>query len=166
MAGWSDTGDPSCAFRGESPPKPDESRAGARSPSPTHTPIWTWSQKDFMRQLMLHTHLLLLSFSRSVMSDSLWPYGLQPTRLLYPWDSPGALPDPEIEPRSPALQADSLPSEPSGKKQFPIQLNLLHLDGSMWHKLRLNHSPGRLGKCLNKLFSSPAASLESTLGNS
>ena len=24
-----------------------------------------------------------------VMSDSLQPYGLQPTRLLYPWDSPG-----------------------------------------------------------------------------
>ena len=29
--------------------------------------------------------------------------------------SPGDLPDPEIEPRSPALQADSLPSEPPGK---------------------------------------------------
>ena len=25
----------------------------------------------------------------SVMSDSFWPHGLQPTRLLYPWDSPG-----------------------------------------------------------------------------
>ena len=29
--------------------------------------------------------------------------------------SPGDLPDPGIEPRSPALQADSLPSEPPGK---------------------------------------------------
>jgi len=27
--------------------------------------------------------------SHSVMSDSLWPHGLQPTRLLCPWDSPG-----------------------------------------------------------------------------
>ena len=27
--------------------------------------------------------------SRSVMSDSLWPPGLQPTRLLRPWDFPG-----------------------------------------------------------------------------
>ena len=27
--------------------------------------------------------------SRSVMSDSLWPHGLQPTRLLRPWDFPG-----------------------------------------------------------------------------
>ena len=27
--------------------------------------------------------------SHSVMSDSVWPHGLQPTRLLCPWDSPG-----------------------------------------------------------------------------
>ena len=32
-----------------------------------------------------------------------------------PFLSPGDLPDPGIEPRSPALQADSLPSEPPGK---------------------------------------------------
>ena len=29
--------------------------------------------------------------------------------------SPGDLPDPGMEPRSPALKADSLPSEPPGK---------------------------------------------------
>ena len=28
-------------------------------------------------------------WSHSVVSDSLWPHGLQPTRLLHPWDSPG-----------------------------------------------------------------------------
>ena len=28
-------------------------------------------------------------WSRSVMSDSVQPHGLQPTRLLHPWDSPG-----------------------------------------------------------------------------
>ena len=32
-----------------------------------------------------------------------------------PFPSPGYLPDPGVEPRSPALQADSLPSEASGK---------------------------------------------------
>ena len=31
-----------------------------------------------------------------------------------PFPSPGDLPDPEIEPRSPALQVDALPSEPVG----------------------------------------------------
>ena len=30
---------------------------------------------------------------------------------------PGHLPNPGIKPRSPALQADSLPTEPSGKPQ-------------------------------------------------
>ena len=32
-----------------------------------------------------------------------------------PFPSPGDLPYPGIEPRSPALQADALPSEPRGK---------------------------------------------------
>ena len=32
-----------------------------------------------------------------------------------PFPSPGDLPNPEIEPRSPTLQADSLPAEPQGK---------------------------------------------------
>ena len=36
-----------------------------------------------------------------------------------PFPSPGDLPNPGIEPRSPALQADALPSEPPGK---PISL--------------------------------------------
>ena len=33
-----------------------------------------------------------------------------------PFPSPGDLPDPGMEPRSPALQADALPSEPLGKQ--------------------------------------------------
>ena len=64
----------------------------------------------------------------SVVLDSLWPYGLWPTRLLCPWGFSrqeywsglpcpplGDLPNPGIEPRSLTLQADSLPSEPPGK---------------------------------------------------
>ena len=35
-----------------------------------------------------------------------------------PFPSPGDLPDPGIEPRSPALRADTLPSEPPGIQQF------------------------------------------------
>ena len=66
--------------------------------------------------------------SRSVVSDSLQSHELQPTRLLCPWrfsrqeylnrlpcPPPGDLPDPGIEPRSPTLEVDSLPSEPPGK---------------------------------------------------
>ena len=37
--------------------------------------------------------------------------------------SPGDLPDPETKPASPVLQADSLPSEPSGKKTVKIIVN-------------------------------------------
>ena len=35
-----------------------------------------------------------------------------------PFPSPGTLPDPEIKPGSPALQADALPSEPPGKPAY------------------------------------------------
>ena len=61
--------------------------------------------------------------SHSVVSNSLWPHG-----LYNPWNSPGQntgvgshsllqgnLPNPGIKPRSPALQANSLPAEPPGK---------------------------------------------------
>ena len=44
------------------------------------------------KELAIYLSLFLPSsvqFSRSVVSDSLRPYGLQPTRLSRPWDSPG-----------------------------------------------------------------------------
>ena len=40
--------------------------------------------------------------------------------------SPGDLPDPEIEPRSLTLQADSLPSEPRGKPLKDDAVKVLH----------------------------------------
>ena len=68
--------------------------------------------------------------SDSVMSSSSRLHGVQPARLLCPWNSPGKntgvdnlfssgdLSDPRIEPGSPALQADSLPSETPGKPHW------------------------------------------------
>ena len=38
-----------------------------------------------------------------------------------PFPSPGDLPNPGIKPRSPALQADSLPSEPPGKPTLSVR---------------------------------------------
>ena len=65
----------------------------------------------------------ILSESHSIVSNSLLLHG-----LYSPWNSPGQntgvgslsllqgnLPNPGIEPRSPTLQADSLPAEPQGK---------------------------------------------------
>ena len=66
-------------------------------------------------------------WSHSVVSNSLGPQGLcNPpgfsihgiSRLEYwsglPFPSPGDVPDPRIEPRSPSLPAEALPSEPTG----------------------------------------------------
>ena len=68
---------------------------------------------------------------------SLQPHGLQPTRLLFPWDCPSKnvgvgchfllqvmLPTQGFEPGSLALQADSLPSEPPGRHVNPQPLPL------------------------------------------
>ena len=38
----------------------------------------------------------------------------------FPFPSPGDLPDPGIEPGSPALQEDALPSEPPGKPPIMV----------------------------------------------
>ena len=40
-----------------------------------------------------------------------------------PFPSPGDLPNPGIKPRSPTLQADSLPSEPSGTSYQFVQVD-------------------------------------------
>ena len=66
------------------------------------------------------------SVSHSAVSSSLRPHGLHPSKLLCPWNSPGKntgvgchsllegiFPTQGIIPKSPMLQADSLPSEAS-----------------------------------------------------
>ena len=42
-----------------------------------------------------------------------------------PFPSPGDLPNPGVEPGSPALEADALPSEPPGKPRSEAHLNNL-----------------------------------------
>ena len=92
-----------------------------------------WCNSKFIIQVVFYMNANFLSSyceseSRSVVSDSLRLHGLQPTRLLCPWGfsrqeywcelpcpSPGNLPNAGIKPRSPALQADSLPAELPGK---------------------------------------------------
>ena len=68
-------------------------------------------------------------------------HGIFQARVLgigLPFPSPGALPDLRIEPRSPALQADALPSEPPGKlgqRQYPVKKCLWTCElelGSAW----------------------------------
>ena len=80
-----------------------------------------WSQRNQVPQLQR------VRVSHSVMSDFVVPHGLQPTRLLCPWNSPGRILEqiaipfsrrtffPGIEFRSPALQVCYLLFKPSGK---------------------------------------------------
>ena len=82
-----------------------------------------------------------------VVSNSLQPCELQPTRHLcpwgvsrqeywsgLPWPPPRDLPNPGIEPRSPILQVNSLPSAPTGKPKntgmgsLPLLLSLFHVN--------------------------------------
>ena len=54
-----------------------------------------------------------------------------------PFPSPGTLPDPGIEPGSPALQRDSLPPEPPKKPSPPILLQITtesHIRSRIWGK--------------------------------
>ena len=55
-----------------------------------------------------------------------WNSAGEDTGVGKPFPSPGDLPDPEIEPRSPSLQADSLPSEPPGNLQKQEVLETYH----------------------------------------
>ena len=66
-----------------------------------------------------------MSGAHSWVPDSLWPHGLQPTRLLCPWDFPRewvaissfrGLPDPGVEP-TPPKSAGGFATEPAGKPQ-------------------------------------------------
>ena len=45
-----------------------------------------------------------------------------------PFPSPGDLPDPGIEPGSPALQADALPSEPPGRSLYTFTFSQILVD--------------------------------------
>ena len=74
---------------------------------------------------LLRAHILCLVTQH--LSDSVWPHRPWPIRHLCPWNSPGKywselpclprgdLSNPGMEPRFPALQADSLLSEPPEK---------------------------------------------------
>ena len=91
--------------------------------------LLSWPQ-----QSTTYTACLLSHFS----CVQVWgPHGLQPARLLGPWGfsrqqywsglpgpPPGELPNPETEPGSPVLQADSLPSEPPGNSLYAGALAL------------------------------------------
>ena len=78
---------------------------------------------QFDDHLLHSTLLVLITQSCPVLCNSMdcSPPGFS-AHVIFPgknslsFPSPKDLPNPEIKPRSPALQADSLPSEPPGNK--------------------------------------------------
>ena len=76
-----------------------------------------------------------------------------------PFPSPGDLPDPGIEPKSPALQADSLPPEPPGKPSTyplisPPQTQQAEQQLSAWRTTNISvmlqgvHTEPDIGACI------------------
>ena len=74
----------------------------------------------------LHSHVRLFVIPWTVAYQA--PLSLEFSRQEYwsglPFPSPGDLPNPRIEPRSPTLQADALPSEPPGKYFTLLKLSI------------------------------------------
>ena len=68
-----------------------------------------------------------------------------------PYPSPGDLCDPETEPGSPALQADSLPSEPPGRPQKEgdiLKTDISHRDVNVSYKRLISTQVAELHLCL------------------
>ena len=91
----------------------------------------------------------------TILFDSLQPHGpwnspCQNTGVGSLSPSPGDFPNPGIEPRSPALQVDSLPAEPQGKPKNPGVGSLCLLQRIF---LIQESGQGQCGKvCLSKLM--------------
>ena len=72
-------------------------------------------KKEKKVKSLCHVQLFMTSWTVAYQAPPFMGFSRQEywSGLLFP--SPGDLPDPGIEPGSPALQADTLPSEPPGK---------------------------------------------------
>ena len=92
-----------------------------------NSPVKYTTEKTFWSSALLCPLIVYLLYVKSehgncsVVSNSATPWTTQTmefSRPEYwcgqPFPSPGTLPNPGTEPRSPALQADSLPAEPQG----------------------------------------------------
>ena len=69
----------------------------------------------FKCQSLSHVRLFVTPWTVAHLAPLSMEFSRQEYWSGLPFPSPGALPDPGIQPGSPALQADSLPSELPGK---------------------------------------------------
>ena len=80
----------------------------------TYYTEWKWKKEKKVKSLS-HVRLFVTSQTAAYQAPQSMGFSRQEYWSGLPFPSPGDLPDPGIEPRSPALQADALTSEPPGK---------------------------------------------------
>ena len=84
--------------------------------------LWYWSESEV--KSLSCVRLFATPWTLAYQAPPSMGFSRQECWSGLPFPSPGDLPDPGIKPRSPTLQADSLPSEPRGKLQrihLPMQ---------------------------------------------
>ena len=89
-------------------------------PSKPETPISSNPVHKFLRSLLhasmlSHVQLFETSWAEAHLASLFMEFSRQEYWSGLPFPLPGDLPDPRIKPVSPALQSNSLPSEPPGK---------------------------------------------------
>ena len=102
----------------------DENWTSRTACTPSSSVLWhlaiseaPWAD-SVVKWVKLLSRVWLFTTPWTCQAPSLVRFSRQESWSGLPFPSPGALPDPGIEPRSSALQADSLPSEPPGKLAF------------------------------------------------
>ena len=85
--------------------------------------LFAWNYHNIVNQLLSRVRLFATPWTVAYQPPQSMEFSRQEYWSELPFPSPGDLPDPGIEPGSPALQADALPSEPPGKPHNQLYLN-------------------------------------------
>ena len=101
-----------------------------------------WNHNEV--KLLSHVRLFATHWTVVYQSPPSMGFSRQECWTGLPFPSPGDLPDPGIEPGSPAFQADALTSEPPGNHHS-------HLGFMVWKSIGLYHHRGQ-NLCLQSFF--------------
>ena len=82
------------------------------------TYVISWPKVKVKVKSLSHVQLFGIPWTVAYQAPQSMEFSRQEYWSGLPFSSPGDLPDPGIEPWSPALQADTLPSEPPGKTKL------------------------------------------------
>ena len=86
----------------------------------------SWKKRKKVK-LLSHVQLFAIPWTIAYQAPPSMGFSRQEYWSGLPFPFPGYFPDPGIEPRSPALQADALPSEPPGRRT-PAECPIIQLN--------------------------------------